>query len=157
MFLHKAPRQAGPMQGPEETGEGQAVLPQCYSRSTWGTERQRQHACHSAVLFSAGLRVDGRHTGPFVNDGHAPFNRVWNWFCCLAFWSNYSEPAKFTHLHGLWVPGTSIYVASEQSINFNGIIAVTFLLRVWQIFPQLYPWWYSPKSPEFPKTVCSLE
>lgn len=89
--------------------------------------------CPSTPPWPPGGRQTERDS--FVNDDHAPFNRVWNWFCCLAFWSNYSKLAKFTHLHDLWVLCSSIYVASKQSINFNGKLVMTSLFGHNKISP----------------------
>lgn len=77
----------------------------------------------------------GNKPASLVSDAPTPCNKAWNWFCCLAFWSNYSELAKCTHLHGPRGTWTSIYMASEQSIHFNRIILRTFPIQGITEFP----------------------
>lgn len=142
---------------PKRQARDKAASPQRHNTGNWGIERSHRHACHHVARLPAGLSMEGDKGASFVSDDHSPFNRVWNWFCCLAFWSNYLELAKFTHLHGFRVLWTSIYMASEVSINLNWIISMTSLFRGQQNFSQLYTWWYSPRRQKFPKTVCDLK
>lgn len=160
LFLLNALSQADPRQVPLGGGRGTGGVTPMLQQTKPRYQRQRQHPATMSRCPSTPPRPPGgRQTerDSFVNDDHAPFNRVWNWFCCLAFWSNYSKLAKFTHLHDLWVLCTSIYMASKQSINFNGILVMTSPFGAQQNFPQLYTWWYSPKRQNFPKTVCYLK
>lgn len=115
-----------------------AALPQFYNK--WNRERERQQgqACHT-LSYPHPWVPDGREGkgASSLSQDHEPFNRVGNWFCCLAFWSNYLQLAKFSHSHGLWILRTSIYMASKQSINFNGIILIDFPIQAMTKFPPI--------------------
>lgn len=151
MSLHKAPHRAGPIQVPALQGRWGAgsVTPMLSQKKP----RHREAVptcpprCHAALRWPLG----GRETiKPLVNDDHTPFNRVWNWFCCLVFCSNYSGLAKLAHLHGLWVLCTSIYMTAKQSINFNVVLGMTFLLKVRQNFSPSVHSMVLPQDPKIP-------
>lgn len=123
-----------------------AALPQFYNK--WNRERERQQgqACHT-LSYPHPWVPDGREGkgASSLSQDHEPFNRVGNWFCCLAFWSNYLQLAKFSHrMASEYFAHPFTWPLNSQSILMESFW-LTFLFRLWQNFPQLCTPWYAPK------------